>query len=126
MVKSAQRSYITQGTRSGLKKLYFVSVEFEYPVLAENEHEAMAEAEAASLDLTSLADYAHAKLVTFKTNGQPTYLPDGYTVKSLVYGVKGDVTLGEALAEEKIRQRRDALMAKQQDLFPLEKPNNQE
>jgi hypothetical protein len=73
-----------------LKTLYIVSVAFEFPVMAEDEEEAVSYIEVASEDVMK------ASASRFELNKKlPDYSPDGQ-----VYGTSG-VTFAEAVEKEK-------------------------
>ncbi len=86
-----------------MKTLYIVSVAFEFPVMAEDEEEAVSYIEVASEDVMK------ASASRFDLNQKlPDYSPDG-----LVYGTS-DVTFAEAVEKEK----RLAEMDSKQTKFP--------
>jgi hypothetical protein len=103
------------------KRLYTVTVDFEYAVLAENEDDACYYADEALQDQCA-AHFSHATLtVTRLSTGQfAERLPD-VEEDSLVYGSEEDVTFAEAIASERARLETAALAEKQGDLFK-EKP----
>jgi hypothetical protein len=104
------------------KRLYTVTVDFDYAVLAEDEDEACQYADEALRDQCA-AHFSQATLtVTRLSTGQfVERLPDAEE-DSLVYGdSEGDVTLAEAIASERARLETAVLAAKQGDLFK-EKP----
>ena len=79
------------------KKLYTVTVEFQYAVLAENEREACEYANDAMQDTGSMSDCATAHETTsmiFKGVEKPL-LPDIWEMESLVYGEE-ELTFEEA------------------------------
>jgi hypothetical protein len=104
------------------KRLYTVTVEFDFAVMAESEYDARSYANEAQRDLM-LDEFAHATPTVSR-------LPTGRFVErrpdaegeSLVYGTDEDTTLNEAVAAEKKRLEAEALAEKQTDLFTKEKP----
>ena len=108
-----------------MKRLYTVTVEFDYAVMAESESDAKSYASDACRDL-SIEDHATAlRTVNPVPNvkGQfYTNLPD-YDDDSLVYGTDEDLPFGEALAAEQERVRSEQIAKMQGNLFPEpEKP----
>lgn len=108
------------------KKLYTVTVEFEYAVLAEDERDAMDYANDALNDV-SIRDYAHASPTVYLPQGNgpkapQVRRPDDYDAESLVYGADEDITLEEAIAAE-VAELQETLAKrefgeKQGNLFP--------
>lgn len=107
-----------------MKKLYTVTVEFEYAVLAEDEREAMDYANDALRDVI-VEEYASATETVYMPMGNvkmpQVRRPDDYDDTSLVYGADEDITLAEAIEAEKARllgeaQERD-FAEKQGNLF---------
>jgi hypothetical protein len=95
------------------KRLYVVKFEVEYPALAVDAYDAESYVDDAIDDLSFLSDKAKARPIAFSSSGAPV-LPNGYTLRSWVYGADKDTTLAEALAKEKeIRE----LESKQMKLF---------
>lgn len=80
------------------KRLYTVTVEFDYAVLAENESDARRYASEAARDALYDAD-VHASLTV--RDEKTIDWPSGYDESTLVYGTREDVTFGEAVAREK-------------------------
>lgn len=108
-----------------MKRLFTVTVEFDYAVMAESEYDAKSYASEACRDLC-IEDYATAlPTVQPVPNVQGrfyTNLPD-YDDDSLVYGADEDLPFGEALAAEQERLRAEQIASTQGDLFPKpEKP----
>lgn len=89
-----------------MKKLYTVTVEFEYAVLAENEREAKWSASDALRDVI-IEDYASATETVYMPMGNvkvpQVRRPDDYDDTSLVYGADEDTTLADAIEAEKQR-----------------------
>jgi hypothetical protein len=85
------------------KKLYTVTVEFEYAALAEDERDALDYAIDALGDV-SVRDYARATETVYlpgKDSKTPVIRrPDDYDDDSLVYGADDDTTLAEAIQAE--------------------------
>ena len=108
------------------KRLYTVTVEFEYAVLAEDERDAMDYAHDALRDV-SIRDYAHATPTVYVPQGNgprapQVRRPDDYDAESLVYGADDDVTLEDAIAAEvaalKTGIAKEEFDKKQGNLFP--------
>lgn len=104
------------------KKLYVVSVSFEFAVLAESENEARRVVDQAADDCI---DYRNAQV---RRGVNPdtgwVHIPEGYDGDTLVYGTsrdEGDVTFDEAVEREKealAQAKRTAeFLEKQGDLF---------
>ena len=83
-----------------MKRLYVVSVAFDFPVMAETEQEAKDFTDDAATDIV-LSEYAKAKRLAF-TQDQPRkpILP-GYELEAPVYGVTTNVTFRSAIEEER-------------------------
>lgn len=72
------------------KKLYTVRVEFEYAVMADDEHEACSYADDVARDFYAWDESSMAFEVKRRTP------PDGWKPGALVYGTSDDVTLARA------------------------------
>jgi len=107
---------------TGTKRLYTVTVEFDFAVMAEDDVDACGYVDDAMRDV-SIGDCTHATPTV-------SILPTGRFIErrpdaegySLVYGTDEDTTLDEAVAAEKERLKAEALAEKQTDLFTKEKP----
>lgn len=106
-----------------MKRLYTVTVEFDYAVMAESESDAIRTADDAAGDVY-LRECASATLtvqpVPTTTGHFYTNLPE-WDDDSLVYGCDEDITLGDAVEAEKKRLADEQLAAKQVDLFQKDK-----
>ncbi len=103
-----------------MKKLFTVSVEFEYSVMAEDEREALDYADDVVRDMSGLSDSGHATVaVTMKPDGTfSTNLPSGWSREDLVYGVdNGDQTLAEAIDSERRRLLSDQTLTRQMSML---------
>lgn len=104
------------------KRLYTVTVEFDFAVMAEDDVDACGYVYDAMRDV-SIGDCASATPTVSR-------LPSGRFIErrpdaegnSLVYGTDEDMTLDEAVAAEEDRLEAEALAEKQADLFTKEKP----
>jgi hypothetical protein len=104
------------------KRLYTVTVEFDFAVMAESEYDARSYANEAQRDLM-LDEFAHATpTVRRLSKGQFTENRPDAEGESLVYGADEDTTLDEAIAAEKKRLEDEAIAEKQADLFTKDKP----
>lgn len=95
-----------------MRKLYTVTVEFEYAALAESPDEAKRYAHAAFHDVP-IGYCAFAGEAVYlpshdRTSTPIVRVPDDYDDDSLVYGADEDVTLAEAVEAEKQRLTREA------------------
>jgi hypothetical protein len=94
------------------KKLYIVTVSYEYACLAEDEYEAADFREEALHDEGDPT--THARLAV---TGPVPYRPRGWTNDTLIYGADSDLRLDDAIAAEKTRveqENRDAELSKRQ------------
>lgn len=83
------------------KRLYTVTVEFDFAVLAESEYDARSYASEAQRDLM-LDEFAHATpTVSILPTGRFIERRPDAEGESLVYGADRDTTLDEAIAAEK-------------------------
>ena len=87
-----------------MSRLYYVHVEFEFPVLAESEDEALDSVSDAIQDVY-MRDCAQAYPAPTLPDGKISRLPDDYDKDCLVYGVDHDLPLGEAILQEEGRLR---------------------
>ena len=85
------------------KKLYIVTVEYEYPVLAEDDCDAVKYVNEA-LDGAYLHNCARAREAIYFPGPSSTTpvvnRPDDYSDDDLVYGADTDITLGAAIQAE--------------------------
>lgn len=104
------------------KRLYTVTVEFDFAVMAEDDVDACGYVYDAMRDV-SIGDCASAT-PTVRRLSKAQFIenrPDAEG-NSLVYGTDEDTTLDDAVAAEKKRLEAEALAEKQADLFTKEKP----
>lgn len=108
------------------KRLYTVTVEFQYAVLARDTFDAL-DCASDALNDVFIRDYAHATPTVYlpQGNGPRTpqvRRPDDYEDSALVYGADEDITLAEAIAREVTEFEadiaRDEFNKKQGNLFP--------
>lgn len=99
-------------------RLYYVRVEFEFPVMAESERDALRSVKDAVQDLY-LPEYADVSLAP-SFGGKVTRYPDDYDKDSLVYGVDYDLTIEDAIAQEEDRLRAEDFAKKQTALPGME------
>lgn len=98
------------------KKLYVVSVSFEFPVMAESEEDALDHVDEAVEDAVRQDTLcAYARKTYFNVKGEPR-LPVGFVLTDLVYGTEKDTTLEEAIELERINAHNDKVMANQMRL----------
>lgn len=96
------------------KKLYVVEVSFSFPVLADDEDEAVDFVEQAEKDLY-LPDVATPRLIKIFADGRPEHVA-GWSAEDLVYG-EPEATLEEAVEAEKNRRHDEEMLKKQGKLF---------
>lgn len=77
-----------------MKKLYLVTVEFDYYVMAESEYDAAGFADEAALD-SSLRDEACAEVVEAGHVVSPPHVPH-----ELIYGTKSDIMLKDCIPKK--------------------------
>ena len=87
------------------KRLYVVTIEVEFAVMAESEQEAVKFTDEAISDDSNLRECARARPLRFVKHpggGEAIALtPDGWEDDTLVYGTKTDLTLKDAVAAER-------------------------
>lgn len=83
-----------------MKRLYVVSVSFDFPVMAESEQEARDYTDDAATDIV-LSEYAKAKRLVFTQSTPRKPILPGYELEAPVYGLTTKVTLREAIEEER-------------------------
>ncbi len=83
-----------------MKRLYVVSVSFDFPVMAETEQEARDYTDDAATDIV-LSEYAKAKRLAFTQEPPRKPILPGYDIEAPVYGTMTSVTFREAIEEER-------------------------
>lgn len=104
-----------------MKRLYTVTVEFDFAVLADSEVDAKSYANKAIDDLY-LGECTTATLTVYSPGGGiiAENLP-AWDQDSLVYGADEDTTLEEAVAAERSLLQQEFFAQKQGDLFAKDK-----